>query len=63
MRTPRRRWWLCGKSIVTPLAFELTFSIDDRLVPNSTLIFAYEGSSKSLQEFIKEELLMLVQAL
>lgn len=34
-----------------------------RLVPNTTLKFAYEGASKSLQEFIKEELLMLVQSL
>ncbi|CRK95504.1 CLUMA_CG008973, isoform A [Clunio marinus] len=34
-----------------------------KLVPNTTLKFAYEGDSRSLQEFIKEELLLLVQSL
>lgn len=34
-----------------------------RLVPNSTLNFNYEGDSKMFQEFLKEELLMLVQSL
>jgi hypothetical protein len=45
---------------------KLTFSFFAtvfRLVPNTTLKFAYEGASKTLQEFIKEELLMLVQSL
>ena len=32
-----------------------------RLVPNATLKFAYEASSVNLQEYLKEELLMLVQ--
>lgn len=32
-----------------------------RLVPNSTLIFSYEGESRKMQEFLKEELLTLVQ--
>lgn len=34
-----------------------------RLVPNATLNFSYEGDSKKYQEFLKEELLMLVQSL
>lgn len=32
-----------------------------RLVPNVILKFAYEGASCGLQEFLKEDLLMLVQ--
>lgn len=38
-------------------------SVFNRLVPNATLKFAYETSENHLQEFIKEELLMLVQPL
>lgn len=34
-----------------------------RLVPNSSLIFSYEGESRGLQEYLKEELLMLVQSM
>lgn len=34
-----------------------------RLVPNATLNFGYEGESRRLQEYLKEELLMLVQSL
>lgn len=34
-----------------------------RLVPNSILNFQYENDSKVLQEYLKEELLMLVQSI
>lgn len=34
---------------------------DLKLVPNTVLNFAYEGTSKSLKEFLKEEMLVLIQ--
>lgn len=37
------------------------FILINRLVPNVILKFAYEGASSGLQEFLKEDLLMLVQ--
>lgn len=34
-----------------------------RLVPNTILKFTYEGESRNLQEYLKDELLMLVQSM
>lgn len=38
------------------------FCVIFRLVPNSILNFQYENDSKGLQEYLKEDLLMLVQS-
>uniref|UniRef100_A0A336M5Y8 CSON009594 protein n=1 Tax=Culicoides sonorensis TaxID=179676 RepID=A0A336M5Y8_CULSO len=54
-------------SLVSPTGHK--FSEDERemslhdlkLIPNTVLNFAYEGSSKSLKDYLKEEMLVLIQ--
>lgn len=56
-------------SLISP--DNLKFSIEDsektlstlRLVPNSVLKFSYENESKQLQEYLKQDFLMLIQSM